>query len=200
MVKEFKILERFVKSKSLMDDIEEIKKMSNNEIKDVLQTHFKFGNSRTIIEPIFEKKYKGEELFKIQTASMFFGILIQTGIKKTASTEDYINDLKELGFKDETIKELEPIFEENIKDFLEIMKEVETPLLNTYCDLDWRIINIKSNKDELPKETIRIEFKILVHYNSSGKHEYLIFEMRPEGFNIFCKEIDKIKKELKNVS
>jgi len=200
MGEKLKILSHFFKSKALKEDIEEIKKMSNKDLIEVIVTHFKYGNEKKIVEPIFEDKYKGKKLSDVKTASMFFGILLQMGMKKGFPVSDYIYDLKELGFKETTIKELKPIFEENLKDFLEFFKEIEEPLLNKYCTFEWRIIKIHSNKKKKLKEKIRVEFKISVHFDATTKHENVIFEMKPSDFDKFSKEIDEIKKELKDVS
>ncbi len=198
MKKNLVILSRFSDSESFYRDIEKIKKLSNSELKKIIELHLDYENSRNVIDPKLEGAFKDERFHLAKKASFFFGVLFQEGFKKVYSFNDFINELKLLDFDEKTITEIKKIFDEKLKKMIDDMKKIERPLLNSYCDFQWRIIKVKYDWTDISRDNVKIEMKFYVH-PVTGVHETLALEMTPLEFKKFLGEVNTIKRELKNV-
>jgi len=198
MKKPLVILKRFADSESFYRDIEKIKKLSTPELIKIMEFHLDYENNKSIVEAKLEEKFKGEKLDLARQAAFLFGVLFQEGFKRLASVEDYIEELKLLGFEEKIIIDIKKVLDVKLKKMIDDAKKIERPLLNGYCDFRWRIIKVRYDWTRIQRESLKIEMMIYTH-PPSGEHNTIIFEMTPLEFEKFLEEIDIIKRELKNV-
>lgn len=178
-----------------IDDLKVFLSLNNNTKRNIIRKTFTWYPKESIDEE-WNKWKKGKTKEKINQLTKSLRLILfimRTGLIKRFSNEQFINELKTIGFDSDIIRYFVSDLDKNRENLVKRVEKMEKPLLIKLEDFEWRI-DLK--KSSIYSKKINELCIILKMSFSEKKNDDVVLELTSEELNSFVETLSLIQKEV----